>query len=73
MVAVVDSYSNKEERKYIHIVDEGITDNLGIRGLYDRVTLLGGIERLLLQGKIPMLTLFLTNVLSLRPNKTRAF
>ena len=45
MVAAVDSYSNKEERKYIHIVDGGITDNLGIRGLYDRVTLLGGISR----------------------------
>lgn len=45
MVKAVDSYTNKEERKYIHLVDGGITDNLGIRALYDRVALLGGTER----------------------------
>ena len=45
IVTVIDSYSRKEERKYIHIVDGGITDNLGIRALYDRVVLLGGTER----------------------------
>ena len=37
-----DSYMDKEKRPYIHLVDGGITDNLGIRALYDRVTLLGG-------------------------------
>jgi len=37
-----DSYLDKEQRPYIHLVDGGITDNLGIRALYDRVTLLGG-------------------------------
>ncbi len=42
MVKGIDSYTNKAERKYIHLVDGGITDNLGIRALYDRVTLLGG-------------------------------
>ncbi len=31
------SYSNKEEREYIHLVDGGITDNLGILALYDIV------------------------------------
>ena len=45
MVAAIDSYTNKEKRKFIHLVDGGITDNLGIRTLYDRVTMLGGTSR----------------------------
>jgi NTE family protein len=31
------SYANKEEREYIHLVDGGITDNLGLLALYDIV------------------------------------
>lgn len=38
----LDTYMDKEQRPYIHLVDGGITDNLGLRALYDRVTLLGG-------------------------------
>ncbi len=45
MVEAIDSYTDKEGRKFIHLVDGGITDNLGIRTLYDRVTLLGGTRR----------------------------
>ncbi len=45
MVDAIDSYTEKDKRKYIHLVDGGITDNLGIRTLYDRVMLLGGAER----------------------------
>ncbi len=41
----VDSYLDKKKRKFIHLVDGGITDNLGIRALYDRVSLLGGTKR----------------------------
>ena len=41
-VAAVMSYTDKEQRKFIHLVDGGITDNLGIRTLYDRVSLMGG-------------------------------
>jgi NTE family protein len=37
-----DSYLDKEKRPYIHLVDGGITDNLGIRALYDHVELQGG-------------------------------
>jgi NTE family protein len=44
-VAAVISYTDKEKRKFIHLVDGGITDNLGIRTLYDRVSLLGGTKR----------------------------
>jgi NTE family protein len=43
-VAGVMSYTDKEKRKFIHLVDGGITDNLGIRTLYDRVSLMGGTQ-----------------------------
>jgi NTE family protein len=40
-----DSYKNKEKRPYIHLADGGITDNLGVRSLYDRVEATGGALR----------------------------
>ncbi|MEZ5592852.1 MAG: patatin-like phospholipase family protein [Gammaproteobacteria bacterium] len=42
LVHGLTSYLNKEERKYAHFVDGGITDNLGLRALYDIVELSGG-------------------------------
>lgn len=42
LVTGLNSYSDKKDRPYIHLVDGGITDNLGIRSLYDRVELMGG-------------------------------
>ena len=36
------SYSDKEKRPYIHLVDGGISDNLGIRTAYDKVQGTGG-------------------------------
>jgi NTE family protein len=38
----LDSYKNKEDRRYIHLVDGGITDNLGIRTLTNHIEALGG-------------------------------
>ena len=38
------SFADKENRKYIHFVDGGITDNIGLRALYDTVTITGGPE-----------------------------
>ena len=40
-----DSYMNKVKRPYIHLADGGITDNLGVRSLYDRVEAAGGALR----------------------------
>jgi NTE family protein len=37
----LDSYLDKESRQYIHLVDGGITDNLGIRTLYNRLETAG--------------------------------
>ena len=42
LMEAYDSYQDKKNRPYIHLVDGGITDNLGIRSLYDRVELMGG-------------------------------
>jgi NTE family protein len=41
------SYLDRERRRYIHLMDGGISDNLGLRGLYERVLLSGGIENAL--------------------------
>jgi NTE family protein len=40
----LESYTNKTQRKYIHFVDGGITDNMGLRAIYDVVTAAGGPE-----------------------------
>jgi NTE family protein len=42
LLSAYQSYQEKKERPYIHLVDGGITDNLGIRALYDKVELMGG-------------------------------
>jgi len=38
----LESYADKEGRRYIHFVDGGITDNLGLRALYELVEVSGG-------------------------------
>lgn len=45
LVENYDSYQDKEKRRYIHLADGGITDNLGVRSLYDRVEAAGGVLR----------------------------
>ena len=36
---------NKERLRYVHLVDGGITDNLGLLALYDLITLTGGAQQ----------------------------
>jgi NTE family protein len=36
------SYEDKSQRKYVHFVDGGITDNMGLRAPYDMISLAGG-------------------------------
>lgn len=38
------SYANKQERQYIHLVDGGITDNLGLLAIYEMVEVAGGAK-----------------------------
>ena len=40
MLKDLSSYSNKEQRRYIHLVDGGIADNLGVRSMLYRLLLL---------------------------------
>jgi NTE family protein len=45
--SIAESYLDARDRKYIHLVDGGIADNLGIRGPLEGILLAGGIrERL---------------------------
>ena len=43
-VAALNSYQDRDERQYIHLVDGGITDNLGLMGFYEMVEIGGGIR-----------------------------
>ncbi|MCP3867570.1 MAG: patatin-like phospholipase family protein [Gammaproteobacteria bacterium] len=43
-VSALNSYFDKENRRYIHLVDGGITDNLGVRPLYTGLSAVGDIE-----------------------------
>ncbi len=65
LIRAVDSYREKKKRRFIHLVDGGITDNLGIRALYDRVSLLGGTKRAAAQlakrNNVQKLVLILVN------------
>jgi len=40
----LESYLDKDRRKYVHFVDGGITDNLGLRALYDIIEVAGGVK-----------------------------
>jgi len=55
LVNGLDSYRDKERRRYIHLVDGGISDNLGVRSAYERVQILGGAQQAskLLLGRTP--------------------
>ena len=44
MLAQLDTYRDKDKRKYVHFVDGGITDNLGLRAIYDVFTVAGGVD-----------------------------
>lgn len=47
LVEGLKGYLDKDRRRYIHLVDGGITDNLGLRALYDFTELAGGANALL--------------------------
>jgi NTE family protein len=41
---IADSYRNAEDRPYIHLVDGGLADNLGVRSLLDRTVAAGSLS-----------------------------
>lgn len=42
LLETVENYRNKSDTPYIHLIDGGISDNLGLRVLHDRLMLKGG-------------------------------
>ena len=40
----LETFLDKEKRKYIHLVDGGITDNLGLRAILEIVAMEGGVK-----------------------------
>jgi len=64
LITAIDSYQDKDARRYIHLVDGGITDNLGVRAAYDRVAIMGGpvnASRLLLAATPRVLVMIVVN------------
>jgi NTE family protein len=55
MLTGLKSYNDKQERQYIHFVDGGITDNMGLRAMNDVVMVSGGPNQMVskTQRKIP--------------------
>jgi len=47
MLTGLQSYNNKEDREFIHLVDGGITDNMGLRAMNDVVIVSGGPAHLI--------------------------
>ncbi|MGB5261622.1 MAG: patatin-like phospholipase family protein [Gammaproteobacteria bacterium] len=43
----LNSYALKDQRQYIHLVDGGITDNLGLLAVYEMVEVAGGAKNFL--------------------------
>lgn len=66
----IDVLLNKERLRYIHLVDGGITDNLGLLALYEFVTLGGGIVQLehILKTKPPKYFVIISVNSSTDPN-----
>jgi NTE family protein len=47
VVSGLGTYYDTDRRKYAHFVDGGITDNLGLRAIYEVIEMVGGIEAFL--------------------------
>src|SRR5262249_10882824 len=46
------SYLDRAQRPYIHLLDGGLADNLGIRGLIESAALLGGLDAAFREARI---------------------
>ena len=52
LLNTVQKYFDKNDTQYLHLVDGGISDNLGLRSIFEAVTLRGGIKNTLRLAKI---------------------
>jgi len=71
MVSAFDSYLDKQHRRYIHLVDGGISDNLGVRSAHERVHILGGAQHAskLLLGRPPSIIAMIVVNAQTRPER----
>jgi NTE family protein len=71
LVRGLDSYLDKDQRHYIHLVDGGISDNLGVRSAYERVQILGGARQAskLLLGHTPSIIAMIVVNAETRPER----
>jgi len=71
MVSAFDSYLDKQHRRYIHLVDGGISDNLGVRSAHERVHILGGAQHAskLLLGRPPSIIAMMVVNAQTRPER----
>jgi NTE family protein len=53
LLSQLESYADKDRRKFIHFVDGGITDNLGLRAISDIFALAGGVEEFMIRYNKP--------------------
>lgn len=53
LVSQLKTYDDKDKRKFIHFVDGGITDNLGLRAVTDIIAVSGGTKEFLKQENKP--------------------
>jgi len=58
----LQSYKDKENRKYIHFVDGGITDNMGLRAMTDVLAISGGARAMIskMDRETPRIVVFLS-------------
>ena len=52
MAVIANTYLDKKNKPFIHLVDGGVSDNLGIRAIIDRVMVSGGIREVLDKSNI---------------------
>ena len=43
-LSLLQRYATRENSRYLHLIDGGVTDNLGLRALYDLIAAHGGVE-----------------------------
>lgn len=57
-VTGMESYYDKANHRYAHLVDGGISDNLGLRSIFDVTRLVGGTEQMLEYLKLDSVSRF---------------
>lgn len=66
------SYLDAKQRPYIHLVDGGIADNLGLRAIIERIDLVGGIDASMKQkiNQLPKDVLFIIVNADVKPARS---